>query len=134
MKPPCEMVVWYVIPAIRSELAKDLLKLGMKQKTISELMDITQPAVSQYLTDKRGSGIEFNDDVKQLIQDFADDLNDGTATKADIISRTCYICKRIKTEDILFRFCIGIIIQLAINFLLLALYFFYFFQIFNFYL
>ena len=47
MKPPCEMVVWYVIPAIRSELAKDLLKLGMKQKTISELMDITQPAVSQ---------------------------------------------------------------------------------------
>ena len=101
MKPPCEMVVWYVIPAIRSELAKDLLKLGMKQKTSSELMDITQPAVSQYLTDKRGSGIEFNDDVKKLIQDFADDLNDGTATKADIISRTSYICKRIKTEDIL---------------------------------
>ena len=32
MKPPCEMVVWYIIPAIRSELAKDLLKLGMKQK------------------------------------------------------------------------------------------------------
>ena len=40
MKPPCEMVVWYVIPAIRSELAKDLLALGMKQKKISELMDI----------------------------------------------------------------------------------------------
>ena len=83
MKPPCEMVVWYIIPAIRSELAKDLLKLGMKQKKISELMDITQPAVSQYLTDKRGSGIEFNDDVKALIQDFANDLNEGTATKLD---------------------------------------------------
>ena len=78
MKPPCEMVVWYIIPAIRSELAKDLLKLGMKQKKISELMDITQPAVSQYLTDKRGSGIEFNDDVKALIQEFANDLNEGT--------------------------------------------------------
>ena len=47
MKPPCEIVVWYVIPAIRSELAKDLLALGMKQKDVSELMDITQPAVSQ---------------------------------------------------------------------------------------
>ena len=67
MKPPCEMVVWYVIPAIRSELAKDLLKLGMKQKTISELMDITQPAVSQYLTDKRGSGIEFARESRQKI-------------------------------------------------------------------
>lgn len=101
MKPPCEMVVWYVIPAIRSELAKDLLKLGMKQKDISELMDITQPAVSQYLTDKRGSGIQFNDDVKDLISDFADDLYSGNAGKSDIISRTCAICKKIKTEDIL---------------------------------
>lgn len=101
MKPPCEMVVWYVIPAIRSELAKDLLKLGMKQKDISELMDITQPAVSQYLTDKRGSGIEFNDDVKELITDFANDLYSGDAGKSDIISRTCAICKKIKTEDIL---------------------------------
>ena len=101
MKPPCEMVVWYVIPAIRSELAKDLLKLGMKQKDISELMDITQPAVSQYLTDKRGSGIQFNDEVKELISDFADDLYNGNAGKSDIISRTCSICKKIKTEDIL---------------------------------
>lgn len=101
MKPPCEMVVWYVIPAIRSELAKDLLKLGMKQKDISELMDITQPAVSQYLTDKRGSGIQFNDDVKELISGFANDLYNGNAGKSDIISRTCFICKKIKTEDIL---------------------------------
>ena len=29
MKPPCEIVVWYVIPAIRSELAKELLNLGL---------------------------------------------------------------------------------------------------------
>ena len=101
MKPPCEMVVWYVIPAIRSELAKDLLTLGMKQKKISELMDITQPAVSQYITDKRGSGIEFSDEVNQLIQSFAQDLYDENATKFDIIPRTCNICKKIKAEDIL---------------------------------
>ncbi|MDD2644501.1 MAG: transcriptional regulator [Methanobacteriaceae archaeon] len=101
MKPPCEMVVWYVIPAIRSELAKDLLTLGMKQKKISELMDITQPAVSQYITDKRGSGIEFSDEVNNLIQSFAQDLYDENATKYDIIPRTCNICKKIKAEDIL---------------------------------
>lgn len=101
MKPPCEIVVWYIIPAIRSELAKSLLNLGMKQKKISELMDITQPAVSQYLTDKRGSGIQFNDDVKKLIHEFANDLYEGNADKSDIISRTCYICKRIKTADVL---------------------------------
>ena len=101
MKPPCEIVVWYVIPAIRSELAKELLNLGMKQKDVSELMDITQPAVSQYITDKRGSGIKLNDDVRAMIKQFARELSEGEATKADLISRTCNICKNVKTVDVL---------------------------------
>ena len=101
MKPPCEIVVWYVIPAIRSELAKELLNLGMKQKDVSELMDITQPAVSQYITDKRGSGIKLNEDVRAMIKQFARELSEGEATKADLISRTCTICKNVKTMDVL---------------------------------
>ena len=71
MRPPCEIVVWYVIPSIQSELAKELLNLGMKQKEISELLDITQPAVSQYISDKRGHGIKFNDEIQELIKQFA---------------------------------------------------------------
>ena len=101
MKPPCEIVVWYVIPAIRSELAKELLNLGMKQKDVSELMDITQPAVSQYITDKRGSGIKLKDNVKQMIKDFAFELSTGDATKADLIPRTCTICKNVEPSDVI---------------------------------
>lgn len=101
MKPPCEIVVWYVIPAIRSELAKELLNLGMKQKDVSELMDITQPAVSQYITDKRGSGIKLDDNVRQMVKDFAKELANGEATKAQLISRTCAICKHVETVDVL---------------------------------
>ena len=101
MKPPCEIVVWYVIPAIRSELAKELLNLGMKQKDVSELMDITQPAVSQYITDKRGSGIKLEDDVRTMVKDFAFELSTGESTKADLIPRTCKICKNVKTADVL---------------------------------
>jgi hypothetical protein len=101
MKPPCEIVVWYVIPAIRSELAKELLNLGMKQKDVSELMDITQPAVSQYITDKRGSGIRLEDDVRQMIKDFAFELSTGESTKADLIPRTCSICKNVRASDVL---------------------------------
>ena len=101
MKPPCEIVVWYVIPAIRSELAKELLNLGMRQKDVSELMDITQPAVSQYITDKRGSGIKLDEDVRGMIKKFAKELSEGEATKADLISRTCSICKNVKTSDVL---------------------------------
>ncbi|WP_458404279.1 transcriptional regulator [Methanobrevibacter sp.] len=101
MKPPCEIVVWYVIPAIRSELAKELLNLGMRQKDVSELMDITQPAVSQYITDKRGSGIKLNDDIREMIKEFARQLSEGEATKADLIPRTCGICKHVKTIDVI---------------------------------
>ena len=101
MKPPCEIVVWYVIPAIRSELAKELLNLGMRQKDVSELMDITQPAVSQYITDKRGSGIKLDDNVRKMIQDFARELAEGEATKAQLIGRTCAICKHVETSDVL---------------------------------
>ena len=101
MKPPCEIIVWYVIPAIRSELAKELLKLEMKQKEVSELMDITQPAVSQYITDKRGSGICLKDNVKGMIHGFAKDLYEGNASKIDLVPRVCKICKKVETTDVL---------------------------------
>ncbi|WP_432645618.1 transcriptional regulator [Methanobrevibacter sp.] len=101
MKPPCEIVVWYVIPAIRSELAKELLNLGMKQKEVSEIMDITQPAVSQYITDKRGSGIKLEDNVRNMIKEFAFKLYQNEATKADLISTTCKICGHVELPDIL---------------------------------
>lgn len=101
MRPPCEIVVWYVIPTIRSELAKELLNLGMKQKEISELLDITQPAVSQYISDKRGHGIKFNDETQNLIREFAKGLVEEKYTQRDIIPHVCQICKKVKTDEIL---------------------------------
>ncbi len=101
MRPPCEIVVWYVIPTIRSELAKELLNLGMKQKEISELLDITQPAVSQYISDKRGHGIKFNDETQNLIREFAKGLVEGKNTQRDIIPHVCEICRKVKTDEIL---------------------------------
>ena len=101
MRPPCEIVVWYVIPSIRSELAKELLNLGMKQKQISELLDITQPAVSQYISDKRGHGIKFDNHTQNMIRLLARDLISQDLDKGDIIRRVCEICKNIKSEEII---------------------------------
>ena len=98
MKPPCEIVVWYVIPSIRSKLAKELLNLGMKQKDISELLDITQPAVSQYISDKRGHEIDFAPEVEQYIKDMAKDMKNGDLQPIDLIPRFCHVCKTIKTQ------------------------------------
>jgi predicted transcriptional regulator len=100
VRPPCEIVVWYVVPSMRSELAKELLKLGMKQKEISELLDITQPAVSQYISDKRGHGIKFDEKTQSMIRIFAKDLMEQKLDQGDIIRRMCEICKNVKAEEI----------------------------------
>ena len=101
MKPPCEIVVWYVIPSIRSKLAKELHQLGMKQKDISKLLDITQPAVSQYISEKRGQEIEFDMVVNQYIKNMARDLTTGELKPIDLIPKFCHICKTVQTQEVL---------------------------------
>lgn len=101
MKPPCEIVVWYVIPSIRSKLAKELLNLGKKQREISEMLEITQPAVSQYLSDKRGHEISFDPVVEEYIRDLANDLVSGQLDTIDLIPKFCHICQTIKTQEVL---------------------------------
>ena len=96
MKVPCETVVWYVLPAIRSELAKELAK-AMTQKEISEILGITQAAVSQYVSNKRGSRIELPDDVRAAIADLADDIIGGGID--DLTRRMCEICKKIREGE-----------------------------------
>ena len=36
-----------------------------------------------------------------MIQDFARELAEGEATKAQLIGRTCAICKHVETADVL---------------------------------
>ena len=56
---PQEIEVWYIIPAIRRELAKALIKKGLKQKDIARILGTTEPAISQYLHKKRAKEIKF---------------------------------------------------------------------------
>jgi uncharacterized protein len=58
---PQEIAVWYVIPSLRKELAKQMLKSrGLTQKSVASILGITEPAISQYLSDKRASEIKFS--------------------------------------------------------------------------
>jgi predicted transcriptional regulator len=95
MKPPCELIVWYVIPTIRAELAKEMIRLGMSQKAVSERLGITQSAVSQYVKDKRGKGIPVNKQVKKAIKVLAKDIADGNAPKG-AIPGICAVCAIVK--------------------------------------
>ena len=65
---PQEIEVWYLIPSLRRELAKILISdFGMNQKQISQILGVTESAVSQYLKSKRGSELRFSEkDIEKI--------------------------------------------------------------------
>jgi len=97
MKPPCEVIVWYVIPTIRAELAKELVKMGMSQKDIAGRLGITQSAVSQYIKDKRGKGIPVNKEVRKGIKVLAKRVLTEKSPK-DTIPGICMVCAIVKSS------------------------------------
>jgi len=97
MKSPCEVIVWDVLPSIRAAIAEELVKKGISQKEVSRMLGITPPAVSQYVSKKRGYNIQFTDEVRTSIERLADDL---IANKVDnLVERICEICKSLRDED-----------------------------------
>lgn len=102
LKPPCELVVSRIIPALRASLVKQLVdEHGMTQIEISEVLGITQPAVSQYMNQRRG-GFEGLKSVFPEIDEYtkkiAEQLVDEELTQEDI--DLCIPCKVMRNSDV----------------------------------
>ena len=66
---PQEIEVWYVLPALRREFAKVLIKQHkLSQKKVAEFLQITEAAVSQYISGKRASQVKFDSKVIKEIK------------------------------------------------------------------
>ncbi len=95
---PCEVIVLNILPSLRAQLARELVKLGLTQQEISETLELTPAAVSQYVSGKRGQKVEFNSEVKQKIHQKAKKIkNNKENNPFDII---CKVCDEIKTTDV----------------------------------
>lgn len=99
MKSPCEEIVWDVLPSIRAATAKELVERGISQKEVSRMLGITPPAVSQYVSKKRGYNIEFREDIQRAISALADGLISGDVRGPDLIKRICSICRMLQDDD-----------------------------------
>src|SRR5665647_1652059 len=65
MKIPCELIVWYVLPSIRRELARELVdKHNFSQAEVARRFGVTDAAISQYLKAKRGTSKEIENSGK----------------------------------------------------------------------
>jgi len=86
-----------VLPSIRAAIAGELINRGLSQKEISNLLGITPPAVSQYISKKRGYNIKFGKDIKASISKLADDLIDSSVSNP--VDRICEICKMLREAE-----------------------------------
>ncbi|MDP2672357.1 MAG: transcriptional regulator [Nanoarchaeota archaeon] len=69
---PQELEVWYLIPAIRRELTRIfILDFNLTQKQISEILGVTESAISQYQKSKRAQNLKFSKKEIEKIKKFA---------------------------------------------------------------
>jgi len=96
MKMPCEIIIWYVLPGIRREITKNMIKNGLTQKEAAKKLGITDAAVSQYLSEKRG-GVEIKD--RKILGEIKDSAKRIVAgDKSTMMEETCRICNLIKSR------------------------------------
>ncbi|MCJ7450762.1 MAG: hypothetical protein MUP58_03420 [Candidatus Nanohaloarchaeota archaeon QJJ-9] len=97
LNPVSEPIIEKILPALRSVVVQELDNRGYNQDEIAEMMDLTQPAVSQYLNRRRGNQIE-------AIRSY-DDLRDKALDIASLISQSSYG----EVEDAYKEFCYALI-------------------------
>ena len=106
MKIPCELVVWYVLPTIRREVAKELVKTyGMTQAQVAKKFGVTDAAISQYLKKKRGENQFIEDSAqyemfKEEIKLSAERIANNTS---EFVDEICRICTIVKSSGLLAR-------------------------------
>lgn len=104
LKHPQELEVWYVLPAVRKELVHALKKQGLTQKKIAVLLNITEPAISQYLQEKRAMGVNLPQEVKDFIDKAALKIKDPETAYRQIQE----ICHFIKESKVLCKIHMGL--------------------------
>jgi predicted transcriptional regulator len=63
---PCEAAAKYKVPAIKADLARKLKKKGYSQKHIADFLNVTEAAISQYLSGKRAKTKEGKGKTKTV--------------------------------------------------------------------
>ncbi len=100
MKMPCELIVWYILPAIRSSIAESMIKdYNLRQTEVAQKLGITDAAVSQYLSSKRAK-IEIKDPkIRKQIKETTKRIVNGG--EDNIIIETCKLCDLLKNSKLL---------------------------------
>ena len=104
MKIPCELVVWYVLPAIRKDIARELVDShNMSQTEVAKRFGVTGAAISQYLKKKRGENLQIEESPDRQV--YVDAIKGSAARIAAgagvFADEVCVMCKVVKKMGLL---------------------------------
>lgn len=91
MKLPCEEALWYTLPRIRADIARELVDSGMPQKDVAEKLGVTPAAISQYLHKKRGKPEKKTSQYKKKVKEIARRIREGEEEK-EMMGQICSLC------------------------------------------
>jgi predicted transcriptional regulator len=99
IKIDCEEIVWYLLPLIRKEFAKSLIKdHGLTQRKAAEKLGITEAAVSQYILKKRGDLKVKDVRIRREIKTSTKRIMNGDFQVMK--TETCRICHLLRVQGI----------------------------------
>lgn len=91
---PQEIEVWYVLPSIRRAICRGLVKLGMSQREVARMLGLTEPAVSQYLGNKRAAKVKFDAKFNALVEKVCLKLKNGDISAYEGIQQLALAYRR----------------------------------------
>ena len=89
MRPPCETVQRNFLPDLRMVLAKKLRDRGLSQTEIASRMELTQAAVSKYLSEM--NAVSLPDEVEDTASNIAEMIFSGAEPDA-VVEEVCTAC------------------------------------------
>lgn len=98
---PQEVEVFYLLPAIRRDIALCLKAQGKDQKEIAKLLGVSEPSVSHYFNSKRAKDVHFSNEIKTEIQNIVKNLK----TQQDLVRVTQKLLRMIQSEKEICKVC-----------------------------
>nr|MDO8098548.1 hypothetical protein [Candidatus Njordarchaeota archaeon] len=106
MKPPCMIVVQYVLPTVRALVMTDLIQQhGMRRIDASRKMELTPAAITQYMKGERGKAFTKqllkSKKTMKIISELAKSLAKHDIPSDNMINRLCEVCNTIRAEGMI---------------------------------
>lgn len=91
MRPPCEIVQRDFLRAVRSLVAQSLSKTGYSQTEIATQMDMTQAAVSKYLS-QPVTKTKLANEIETLTEKLTEMITSGDVESDKLVREICSTC------------------------------------------